>query len=98
MTGKTKKLTQQEIKTRLSNLDNWVLVQDRIEKQLQFKSFESAINFVNQVAEIAKQKDHHPDMTINYNKVTLALKNHKSKTLTRMDFDVAQEIDKLFHK
>jgi 4a-hydroxytetrahydrobiopterin dehydratase len=50
--------------------------------------------FVNQVADFAEQADHHPDILINYRKVTLTLSTHSEGGLTQKDFDLAEKIEK----
>jgi 4a-hydroxytetrahydrobiopterin dehydratase len=52
-----------------------------------------AIRFVNRVAELAEAADHHPDITINYRKVTMVLSTHSAGGLTRKDFALARKIE-----
>lgn len=58
-----------------------------------FSDFLAAIRFVNAVAEVAEAADHHPDIDIRYNKVTLALTTHDSGGLTEKDFALAAQAD-----
>ena len=51
--------------------------------------------FVNQVAELAESADHHPDILINYKRVTLTLSTHSAGGLTEKDFDLASQIEKI---
>ena len=53
------------------------------------------MDFVNSVAEIAEEDDHHPDIDIRYNKVRIALSTHSEGGLTDLDFEVAEKIDTL---
>jgi 4a-hydroxytetrahydrobiopterin dehydratase len=91
----SRQLTQEEIKTRLNDLDNWNLIENKIEKEFNFESFENAMDFVNAVAKIANEEDHHPDILISYKKVVLSLITHKKGSLTEKDFDVAFKIEKI---
>ena len=68
---------------------------DKIEKFFQFKNFTEAMVFVNNVAEIADEQDHHPDIFIQWNKVTLILWTHAIKGLFENDFILAAKIDEL---
>jgi 4a-hydroxytetrahydrobiopterin dehydratase len=54
-----------------------------------------AISFINRVAVIAERKNHHPDIRISYNRVTISLITHDVKGLTDLDFQLAEEIDTL---
>ncbi|MBT3941312.1 MAG: 4a-hydroxytetrahydrobiopterin dehydratase, partial [Chloroflexi bacterium] len=58
-------------------------------------SFLEGIAFVQKVAEIAEAKDHHPDIDIRYNRITLTLSTHDQGGLTGWDFDVAESVDAL---
>ncbi len=66
-----------------------------LEKRFKFKDFAAAMEFVNKVAALAEEEGHHPDITINWNKVTLQLSTHAIKGLSENDFIMAAKIDKL---
>jgi 4a-hydroxytetrahydrobiopterin dehydratase len=68
---------------------------DKIEKSFTFKDFKEALVFVNKVAEIAEEQGHHPDILIQWNKVTLILWTHAIKGLYNNDFILAAKIDEL---
>jgi 4a-hydroxytetrahydrobiopterin dehydratase len=61
-----------------------------------FDNFKQAIEFVNKVAELAEAHNHHPDIDIRYNKVTLLLITHSQGAVTDKDWQLAKEIEKLF--
>jgi len=73
----------------------WSLSEDTksISKEYKFKDFIGAINFVNKISEIAESEGHHPDIKINYNKVTLELSTHAIGGLSENDFIVAAKVD-----
>ena len=73
----------------------WTLSADakKISKEYKFKDFIGAINFVNNVAEIAEAEGHHPYIQIHYNKVTLELYTHAINGLSENDFILAAKID-----
>ena len=70
--------TKQQVKAAVAKLDAWELRDGRLRKQYTFRTFLRAIAFVNSVAYLAESTGHHPDITINYNKVTLRLITHLS--------------------
>jgi len=82
-----------EVQKGLSDLEGWELRDGRLRKQFRFRTFLRAIAFVNSVAYQAESAGHHPDITINYNKVTLRLITHSQGALTDRDFSLARDID-----
>jgi 4a-hydroxytetrahydrobiopterin dehydratase len=86
-------MEKHEISERLAALAGWTLQGKEIRKTFEFADFREAMRFVNAVANEAERVDHHPDVTINYNKVTLALTTHTAGGLTAKDFDLARDID-----
>jgi 4a-hydroxytetrahydrobiopterin dehydratase len=88
-------LSETEVHARLQALPGWSLRGGNIERQFVFESFVPAIAFVNRVAEAAERAGHHPDIAINYNRVTLALSTHTEGGITAKDFEIASEINDL---
>ena len=88
-------LTAQDIKSWLKKLPHWDHDKKHIERLFEFDDFSQAIEFVNGVAEIAEEDDHHPEIDIRYSKVTLRLSTHSEGGLTDLDFEVAEKIDTL---
>lgn len=86
-------LASDEIQSGLATLDGWEVRDGRLRKQYSFRTFLRAIAFVNSVAYLAEAAGHHPDITINYNRVTLRLITHSEGALTDRDFALAGEID-----
>jgi 4a-hydroxytetrahydrobiopterin dehydratase len=86
-------LEPDEIKSKLKKIPEWDLDGKRLLRTLEFDGFEEAVDFVNDVAEIAEKYGHHPDIDIRYNKVTLSLTTHSAGGLTEEDFAVAAVID-----
>lgn len=88
-------LTSAQIKEELKRLPEWDLEKKQIERVFEFDDFEQAIDFVNAVAEISEEEEHHPDIDIRWNKVKLMLSTHSKGGLTMRDFDLAERIDTL---
>src|SRR5581483_2010485 len=86
-------LTTAEVDSRLSSRPGWTREGDEIRKQFTFRDFRQAMAFVNRVADAANTADHHPDITINYNRVTMSLSTHSEGGVTQKDFDLAAAID-----
>ena len=88
-------LSIKEIHNGLEELKDWELIGNEIMKEFRFKDFKEAMGFVNKIAEEAERTDHHPDMLIRYNKVTVTLTTHVAHGLTHNDFKLAKIIEQL---
>ena len=88
-------LSEAEIGERLKSLAGWDLVGKAIQKRFSLRSFVPAIQFVNKVAELAEAEQHHPDIAINYNLVTLVLSTHSEGGVTVKDLALASKIDSI---
>jgi len=88
-------LNSTEIKASLKRIPEWEHEKKAIERTFEFDDFTQAMDFVNGVAEIAEEDDHHPEIEIRYNKVTLKLSTHAEGGLTELDFDIAEKVDTL---
>ena len=86
-------LTKDQVDSRLQSLSGWQRSGDEISKEFKFGDFEQAMLFVNRVADAANAADHHPDITINYNRVTMTLSTHSEGGVTDKDIDMASKID-----
>ncbi len=86
-------LPKAEAEELLHETPEWTLKDKTIEREFQFKDFRKAMEFVNKVADIAEKEDHHPDILIRYNKVTLILSTHKVGGLSKKDFILAAKIN-----
>ena len=89
------KLSQADAENRIKSLSGWTLHGDEIRKQYTFKDFPAAIAFVDRIAPGAEAADHHPDILINYKRVTLTYSTHSEGGLTVKDFDGAAAADRL---
>lgn len=94
--GKIKALSEQEIIEHMKSCEFWQRVGDKgqeIQRTWAWPSFKDSISFVNRVAEAANKADHHPDIFIQYNKVTLTLSTHDAGGLSERDFSFAKLCD-----
>jgi 4a-hydroxytetrahydrobiopterin dehydratase len=88
-------LSDEQVRQELQKLEGWSQQGKAIVRQYEFKDFKAAMEFVNRVADAAESANHHPDITINYNKVTLLLTSHDSGGVTDRDARIAGKINSL---
>jgi 4a-hydroxytetrahydrobiopterin dehydratase len=88
-------VTPEEIAARVRDLEGWTLADAAIRKQFVFKGFPEAVAFVSALVPHAEAADHHPDITINYKRVTLTYTTHSAGGLTPKDFDGARMADRV---
>lgn len=88
------RLPDAAVSAALAALDGWERDGEAITKRFRLTGFKSAIAFVNRVAEIVNNANHHPDIHIeHYKHVRIVLTTHKSKGISQADIDLAREID-----
>jgi len=83
-------LTSSEIEREMASLRGWTHEGNRIRKEFTFAGFPQAVAFVTRLVPDAETADHHPDITINYRRVTLSYSTHDEGGLTLKDFDGAK--------
>ena len=88
-------LSADEIAGKLNLLAGWVRVGQEIRKTFEKKDFAGAMGFVTSVALLSEKGNHHPDIDIRWNKVTISLSTHSAGGLTEKDFSLAQKIEAL---
>jgi 4a-hydroxytetrahydrobiopterin dehydratase len=89
------KLTRTDVEQRMTTLQGWTLDGDAIKKQFTFKGFPEAVDFVSRLVPEAEAADHHPDIQINYKRVTLVYSTHSEGGLTEKDFAGAAMADRI---
>ena len=77
------------------DLNEWMIHNELLVKEFVFSTFQDAINFVNTVAKIADEADHHPDIFISYNKVKISLITHDLGEISEKDYSLAKEMESL---
>jgi 4a-hydroxytetrahydrobiopterin dehydratase len=91
----TELLSEDLIVSRLDD-SQWQREGDEIVREWQLEDFAEAMAFVNRVAELAEETNHHPDILVHgWNKVRLSLTNHSAGGLTEADFKMAAKLDDL---
>ncbi|MGD0073765.1 MAG: 4a-hydroxytetrahydrobiopterin dehydratase [Candidatus Binataceae bacterium] len=89
-------LSADQIAIRLASHPGWEFKDNAISKRFRFKDFMTGIAFVNRVAAIAEAADHHPDMLINYTRITFSCTTHSEDGVTDKDFRLAESIEAAF--
>lgn len=90
-------LNREEAETLMKKLTGWELSLDasEIQQTFRFKDFHQTMDFVNKVAEIAHEEDHHPDLVVGYNRCEIHYRTHAIGGLSDNDFICAAKIDAL---
>ena len=86
-------LLDADIADKLKTVPGWERKGNLIERAYRFPDFKGSMAFVNRVAALAEEMDHHPDILVQYDRVTLSLSSHDSGGLTERDFRLAGRID-----
>ena len=92
------KVQQDQIQILLSEINGWVLIEEpinKIQKIFSFKSYKDSVDFSNKVASLADDEDHHPQIVLEWGKVTVIWWSHKIEGLHKNDFICAAKTDKL---
>ncbi|MEA2330638.1 MAG: 4a-hydroxytetrahydrobiopterin dehydratase [Thermoleophilaceae bacterium] len=89
------RLNDEEIKQRLAGLDGWEREGDAIQRRFKLDDFKGSVDFVNRLTPAAEEMNHHPDLAISWNEVTVTISTHSEGGLTANDFELAGRIDGL---
>lgn len=85
-------LSREQVAAALADLDGWEVEDGALVRTFRFADFVHAVDFVEQLAEVAEAQRHHPDIDIRYNKVTLRLSSHDAGGLTDRDVKLAEAL------
>ena len=88
-------LETDDLTAALKKCPEWELEKNAITRTIEFEEFNDAIDFVNDLAEIAEEAQHYPDITIRHTKVSLKLTTHDVGGVTELDIELAQRVDNL---
>jgi 4a-hydroxytetrahydrobiopterin dehydratase len=89
----SEKLSLQDINEKLTQLEDWRLHDDKLQRQFVFRNFVEAFGFMSQVALLAEAMDHHPEWSNVYNRVNIELTTHDAGGITERDFTLAGRIN-----
>jgi 4a-hydroxytetrahydrobiopterin dehydratase len=87
------RLNDEEIEERLAELDGWERDGDAIRRAFKLADFKGSVEFVNRLTPEAEGMNHHPDLAISWNEVTVTISTHSEGGLTANDFELARKID-----
>ncbi len=87
------KLSADQIQENIADLPSWSLNGDSLQRTFRFDDFVGSMAFVEKVADLAEEMNHHPDIMIRFNKVTLTLSTHDAGGITENDFTLARATD-----
>jgi 4a-hydroxytetrahydrobiopterin dehydratase len=87
------RLTNAEISSELRGLEGWTREGDALRRQFTFPSFPDAVAFIVRLAFHAEAADHHPDIMVNYRRVTLSYSTHSEQGITAEDIEGARTAD-----
>jgi len=88
-------LDDEEVARRIERLRGWKKEGSFIAKTFEFGSFLQGMGFVNRVAKIAEEEEHHPDIHIRYTQVKLSIQTHSAGGITAWDLALAKRIDEM---
>jgi 4a-hydroxytetrahydrobiopterin dehydratase len=88
-------LSESDAERRVAQSNGWTREGNAIRKQFAFRGFPEAVNFVSRLVPHAEAADHHPDVLINYRRVTLTYTTHSEGGLTEKDFAGAEIADRV---
>ncbi len=86
-------LSDNEIESRLADLEGWERQGDAISKTFELADFVDSVQFVDRLVEPAEELGHHPDLSISWNRVSVSITSHAAGGLTANDFELARRID-----
>jgi 4a-hydroxytetrahydrobiopterin dehydratase len=89
------RLSDEEIEGRLSELEGWERDGDAIRRTFKLDDFKGSVDFVNRITPEAEDMNHHPDLEISWNEVTVSLTSHSEGGLTANDFELAGRIERV---
>jgi 4a-hydroxytetrahydrobiopterin dehydratase len=89
------RLDETEVGRFLAAHRGWQSERGELRRTYDFKSFKESLRFVNEVAEMAERESHHPDIGLNYRRVTIALLTYDKDGVTSRDTEMAVKIDEL---
>jgi 4a-hydroxytetrahydrobiopterin dehydratase len=94
--GRVDKLSEGEIRSKLSELQDWLIQDEKLHKEFRFDSFVEAFGFMASMALVSEKADHHPEWFNVYNRVVVDLTTHDAGGLSTKDFEWAAKADAVY--
>ncbi len=91
-----KALPAEEVAAAVAELTHWAGDVQGIYRRVEFPSFRAAVDAVVQIADIAEEMDHHPDLDLRYDSVRVSVVTHDARGVTELDLELARRVDGLF--
>ena len=92
-------LTAEELQDGVGGLaGGWSVAENALVRTVEFGSFLTAVRFVGELAPVAERLDHHPDLRLSWRTVELSLSTHSAGGLTRLDLELARELDAIIDR
>jgi 4a-hydroxytetrahydrobiopterin dehydratase len=88
-------LSDDDVQSRLGAVEGWSREGDALRRDFKFGDFKGSVDFVARIAPVANEMNHHPDLTISWDTVTVSLSTHSEGGITENDFELAGRIDSL---
>lgn len=88
-------LSEDELEEYLAEMPGWELVGKAIEREFEFEDFVGSVRFVDALVAPAEAMNHHPDLAISWNKVTVTITNHAEGGVTMKDLDLAEQVSEV---
>ena len=93
------KLSEQEIAKKLTEVKEWKLTDEKwIERKYRFKDYLNGVEFVQKIAHLSEEANHHPFISIDYKLVSVKITSWKAKGLTELDFQLAEKYDAIYEE
>jgi 4a-hydroxytetrahydrobiopterin dehydratase len=91
------KLDDEAVQMHLKSLPSWEIDNGMLQRRFTLPSFPSTIFFACAIAHLAEVGQHHPDLTISYDKIAVRFATHSAGGITTKDFEMAQKVDELWN-
>lgn len=88
-------LPREDIPGLLQTIPTWEYTEPCIERSIKFASYTDGVDFLNRVASLAEERNHHPEITLSWRKLTIQLTTHSEGGVTDLDLEMAREINGL---
>ncbi|MEM2233625.1 MAG: 4a-hydroxytetrahydrobiopterin dehydratase [Nitrososphaerota archaeon] len=90
-----RRLSERAVRTALKALPKWRLAGKRIVRVVRYEGFMPGVELLNEIAKVAEQMEHHPDVTVSYGKMRISVTTHDAGGLTELDFRLAERIEEI---